>query len=230
MTIGIISDIEGNDRMLDVVLDKLAGCCEIINLGDSVGTCGDSNQVIARLEACCIRTVLGNHDLEILENRTVAADRTMAEQLADGHDAFESEVDLTARSRDYLQRSEHAFQNIYSGRRVTFQHALLGYLDGQLYFDYVTRLNAQTLITEINTDIAFVGHSHVPVIMELNDDDVKAFRITDTVVDLPFHRRRRYVVNPGSIGAPRSLRGQDVASYAIMDTERMTLTIEVHRG
>ena len=46
MKVGIISDIEGNHQRLERVLDELSreACDSIVNLGDSVGQKGDSDE------------------------------------------------------------------------------------------------------------------------------------------------------------------------------------------
>ena len=103
MKIGIISDIEGNDRQLSAVLAALSDCGHIFNLGDSIGDKGDSDRVIALLNRKRIRSVAGNHDLEVVLNQSVTADRYMAETLRSSSELYHPKVRLDDHKGHHLQ-------------------------------------------------------------------------------------------------------------------------------
>jgi len=68
-------------------------------------------------------------------------------------------------------------------------------------------------------DVLFIGHSHIPVIFENNQDKVGI--ITDYEVKLDLNAK--YIINPGSIGQPRDFDPR--ASFAIFDSEERYLKI-----
>lgn len=67
-------------------------------------------------------------------------------------------------------------------------------------------------------DVIFYGHTHVPLLagMDSNDqlENIKIIPFNEYFLD----ENRRWLVNPGSIGAPSDLDGR--ASYAILDVKK----------
>ena len=64
MRVGIISDIHGNLQALDVVLEDIGrrGLDAVYCLGDLVGYAPFPNQVIKRIRAAEMPTIMGNYD------------------------------------------------------------------------------------------------------------------------------------------------------------------------
>ena len=64
MRVGIVSDIHGNLQALDVVLEDIGrrGLDAVYCLGDLVGYAPFSNEVIERIRAAEIPTIMGNYD------------------------------------------------------------------------------------------------------------------------------------------------------------------------
>ncbi len=67
--------------------------------------------------------------------------------------------------------------------------------------------------------ICFVGHSHRPVIIIHQENDILLREEKTSIED-----NRRYIINVGSVGQPRD--GNPDASYAIYDTEKSVLEIK----
>jgi diadenosine tetraphosphatase ApaH/serine/threonine PP2A family protein phosphatase len=84
----------------------------------------------------------------------------------------------------------------------------------------VDTASAQQMFLGYDFDLALVGHSHLPLVLEWREADerVHALRSEEGV---PLHLGgRRLILNPGSVGQPRD--GNPKASYALMDTDAMT--------
>ena len=225
MKIGIISDIEGNDRHLSAVLDCLSDCGHIFNLGDSVGDKGDSDRVITMLNRKRIRSVAGNHDLEVVLSKSVGADRYIAETLQSSSELYHPKVRLNADSMAFIKALKLTLKARYKRKLIAFCHSIYGRLADDLYFEYVNAENACDLLTSAGGDMVFVGHSHRPSIVVVKKTGNASIVKLKNRISLSMDDRYKYIVNPGSIGAPR-LKGLKY-SYATLDLENYTLSVEL---
>ena len=72
-----------------------------------------------------------------------------------------------------------------------------------------------------DTAYCFVGHTHIPVIFEMTEDDSNYhLEILNPIG--PVNLRKRSIANPGSVGQPRDRDPR--AAYAIYDTETQLWT------
>lgn len=225
MKIGIISDIEGHDGNLSAVLTALAGCRYIFNLGDSIGGRGDSDRVVALLSRADILSVAGNHDLEVLLKKSVPADRQLAQMLRSSDTLYHPKVHLNDESLTFIKKLKMIVKTHFRQKTMALCHSLYGRLDGDLYFDPVNEENAHELIAATRSAITFVGHSHRPsIVVVQNSTNAKMVTVTQSI-SIALDARYTYIVNPGSVGAPR-LKGIK-SSYAVFDPENSTLSMEV---
>lgn len=67
------------------------------------------------------------------------------------------------------------------------------------------------------TPVTLVGHTHVPAVYEIEDEQVRVKEPPQVKLD----PNCKYVINPGSVGQPRD--GNPKASYALLDTDKDTL-------
>ena len=98
----------------------------------------------------------------------------------------------------------------------------LDVVHGTLYapelFDYLqTSYDAYLSMERMRAPICFVGHSHVPVALVL--DEIISYNL-DPVVTVP--PGGKVIVNVGSVGQPRDRDPR--ASFVIYDSERQTAT------
>jgi predicted phosphodiesterase len=230
MKIGIISDIEGNHRKLARVLKELRDCGLIVCLGDSVGDKGDSNEVIELLNASRIKSILGNHDLEIVLGRDIAASEYMARFLKESPGTFHTDILLSDENMDFLKGLKYVLKVRHEGRQYGFYHSLHGRVDDEIYFEYVDEGNAHALFETSESLVTFIGHKHIPALfLKDGNGPIRSARFGSSKT-FPIEMDRQYIVNVGSIGAPRD---KGVAySYAILDIEnkQLTLAIEPEKG
>jgi len=204
---GIIGDIHSNLTALEVVLDELheAGVDDILCLGDVVGYAAHPSEClqIVREEATAI--VAGNHDWAAagkVDTSCFNADardsaKWTSNHLSDEQLYFLANLPLTTTVDD-----------------ITLAHSTLYSPE---YFDYVqTKHQARMCFERQQTSVAFVGHSHVPVIF-VDDEPVKYFlRPQYTVPD-----DGRALINVGSVGQPRDMDPR--AAYGLYDSESRTV-------
>lgn len=211
MLYGVIADIHGNLPALEVVLEELdsAGIDRLLCAGDVVGYAAHPSECIQTVQERTDAMVAGNHDW------AVAGRMETSYFNADARDAVEWTVDhVSEEERSWLadlplvERSDD----------ITLVHSTLYYPE---YFDYIQTLyQAELCFSRMESSIAFVGHSHVPVIF-LDGRPVEYF--------LPnrfeMAEGDRVIVNVGSVGQPRD--SDPRASYVLYDSDAGQ--VEMHR-
>jgi diadenosine tetraphosphatase ApaH/serine/threonine PP2A family protein phosphatase len=66
-------------------------------------------------------------------------------------------------------------------------------------------------------DLVLVGHSHIPIALQLSNGDTLAGGLARGGSDLELNEGR-WLLNPGSVGQPRD--GDPRAAYLLLDLER----------
>jgi diadenosine tetraphosphatase ApaH/serine/threonine PP2A family protein phosphatase len=207
----LISDVHANLVALDAVLADCSAYDAIWNLGDTVGYGPKPRECIDRMVDHFANPVLvGNHDLacigevDITEFNPVAqvASRWTSLQLGMDHRAYLGDLPAMTESLTYTLAHGSPRSPIW---------------------EYITNSQIATDNFEaFETNVCFVGHTHVAMYAVLHEDatlaEIHPLRAGDTI-DLS---SSRYILNPGSVGQPRD---RDVrAAYAILDTDRGTVT------
>jgi len=218
MKIGVISDIEGNHKRLEQVLRSLANCDSVINLGDSIGNKGDSNRVITLLNQRNIKSILGNHDLEVILQKSVPASKVNAELFYGSKQLYHPETNLSDDCKIFVKslRMNHTLNT----RNITFgfYHSFCGRYGGEIYFDYIDKTNALFFIDLIKVDVVFVGHKHISELIVIDSDNaIKSVGINKSA-SFKLDKTKRCVINVGSIGASRAKEVE--FSYSILDLEK----------
>jgi diadenosine tetraphosphatase ApaH/serine/threonine PP2A family protein phosphatase len=207
LRIALISDIHANLHALEAVLAALDDEQHdtVWNLGDTVGYGPRPNECCASAQATAELSLVGNHDLVALGAGDVDVSDFNPEAAAAArwtHDA------LTAESRAFLEMlgpsAERAGVDLYHGspRDPVWEYVLT-----------VEAALAAFRLTEAS--VVVVGHSHVPLALELLGGEVGGgLAPADTEVDLSFGR---WLLNPGSVGQPRD--GDPRAAFCLLDLE-----------
>lgn len=196
MRIAILSDIHSNLEALRRALEGIesAGVDAIYCLGDVVGYNADPAACVALVREHCTGVVCGNHDAAVAREESIDALPT------DGQDA-------ARHNRQCLSDDQLAYlatlPDTLTSENCTFVHAtpdvprawkrLTTYPDAQAQFDH------------FDTEICFIGHTHVPAVM------------SDSLGVLQVRRGHRYLVNVGSVGQPRDQNSK--LSFGLFDTE-----------
>jgi predicted phosphodiesterase len=209
MRIAVLSDVHANREALREVERTLRDLAvdTILYLGDAVGYNADPDYCVRRLAELTEAVVRGNHD------KTVADPRDL--------DWF-NEVARAAIlwTRDALSANSLRILDAFpEGPRVVQDRYLLCHgspMDEDLYItrraDVDRSFNYLSDSTE-GIKICFFGHTHVPLIVE---EDGQALTPPERFSLDP---RRRYLINPGSVGQPRDR--VPLASFGVIDEEAM---------
>ncbi len=208
----IISDIHANTIALSSVLADAADCGagSVICLGDIVGYGPEPEKAVEAVRRCAAATVAGNHD-DAVSGRLNPAD------------FIDLAADAVARHREALSRESREWLGelpyVFEGDSFACAH---GDFTSPETFEYVTdREQASANFAARGEQLMFVGHSHVPGIF-VTGASGKAHQLAPT--DFTLEDSKRYIVNPGSVGYPRTEGGRCESTYVLYDDAERTVT------
>ena len=212
MIYAVISDIHGNLEALQTVLKYIKSyekkIDKIICLGDIVGYGADPNECIRITREVSDVILAGNHDFAV-------CGQTSIENFNDYAQA------AVLWSRKVLNDEEI---NFLKGLPLKYREKGIDFVHSSLHQPESWRYLSGTFDTKIDFQIMeqkvlFVGHTHVPVIFENSETEIK--RLKDTEFSL--NPAKKYIVNPGGVGQPRDRDPR--ASFAFFDSEKKFVEI-----
>jgi predicted phosphodiesterase len=211
MRSAIVADIHSNLAALTAVLDDIerrGGVEEVWCLGDIVGYGPDPHQCIELLRQHNHVCVAGNHDwaaIGKIDTSTfnpdaAAASHWTVQQLSPEDVRYLESLALV------IERGD--FTLVHGSPRDPIWEYLLSTSD------------ARQNLANFETQVCFIGHSHVPLVFECGRDAciLSEFQ-PDGMLALA---RNRLIINPGGVGQPRD--GDPRASYAIYDGDARLVT------
>ena len=207
MRCAILADIHSNLEALKAVLrdvDRNGGAEEIWCLGDVVGYGPNPRECIDLLRQYQHLCVAGNHDWAAIGKmdtshfnpEAAAACQWTAAQLTTGDIDYLSNLSLTLKVND--------FTLVHGSPREPIWEYLLTPEAALVNFDHFA------------TKFCLIGHSHSPLLFELENDDCRLLPLPGRI--LLGEHDKRLIVNCGSVGQPRD--GDPRASYAMLETAR----------
>jgi predicted phosphodiesterase len=212
MRLAFISDIHANLEALQSVLADIDknSVDEIYCLGDVVGYGANPNECVEIVSKRCKSVLLGNHD--------AVATGLLTTQHFNIHARIAIEwtaEKLTAPNRHFL-----AAQPVSkSTDTLTMVHAT-PYEPGMWY--YITSLEEAAFNFQFfDTRICLVGHTHIPMIIALNDEEVYVHQ--EKQITFKGRDNLRLLINIGSVGQPRDRN--PASSYGILDTDEEKFTL-----
>ncbi len=199
MRVAIISDIHANLAAFEAVLKKIetSGVDAVYCLGDTVGYGPYPDACVNLVRERCAVTLKGNHDSGLL-SETPLEDFNMYGMKA----ILWSRKEVSAGNQAFLR--DLPFTAVQEG--CTFAHASPLQPDAWRYV--MTLRAAQDNFTAFTTDVCFIGHTHVPVIIG-EDGSINRMK-----------NKGRYIINVGSVGQPRDHNPD--AAFGIYDTTTTT--------
>jgi diadenosine tetraphosphatase ApaH/serine/threonine PP2A family protein phosphatase len=204
----IISDIHANLAALEAVLDDAPPFDEVWCLGDLVGYGPEPNECIQRVRALPHTSLAGNHDWAALGKLDLNSFNAIARAANEW-----TQQQLTASSRAYLMGLSPSLQR----GDFTLAHAS----PREPVWEYIMAAStAYQNFEHFSTSFCLVGHTHVPVVFELDEEDDRCRALLPPLLEPLKLGERRAIINPGSVGQPRD--GDPRAAYAILDTDEMT--------
>ncbi len=214
MRILVVSDIHANIVALETVLAAAGSYDALWCLGDTIGYGPAPNECVAAMLARADVAISGNHDLACLGKVDLSdfnpdarkANIWNGKQLTPEHHAWLDR--LTA-----MRRVDDRFTIAHGSPREPIWEYLL--MPEQAVANFPL----------FNTQVCFIGHSHVQLGFRLSGDGYCERFLPDNGRILNLNTDARFFINPGSVGQPRD---QDPrAAYLILDTD--AATIRFHR-
>jgi putative phosphoesterase len=199
MKIGLLSDIHGNLPALEACLHTLQmdNADNLICLGDTVGYGPFPNECLDILRNHAIPSVLGNHDAAVLGNLPLKFFREPNASLLKW-----TMKNLNSENGQYLSEQPLIMENDnwIAAHSSPVKPAEWQYLR--------SAIACRSILEEIDQDICFVGHTHIPGVVS---NEIGIFSL---------QRGYKYVINPGSVGQSRD---EDYrASCGIFDMDTFT--------
>ena len=190
--IGVIGDIHANLPALEAVLSdaRARGVSALWDVGDAVGYGAFPDEVVSRLRAEGVVSIVGNYDQRVLEcaGGTAHVPRQIQKRLA----LQWACARLSARNRGYLRTLLPELRMEVEGRRVLMVHGSPSSPKEHLSPD-TPRERLRELAAAAGAEVVLCGHSH-----------------------RPFARKEggTWFINPGSVGRPDD--GDPRASYCVL--------------
>lgn len=210
--IGIISDIHGNLEALEAVLEAIESesCDYIVHLGDLVGYNANPRECLQLLQHRHIISILGNHDLAILEPRTAESFNVLAYQ-------------AIRYSREQLSPNDRRFLQNLPKIEVLWDRFLLCHGTPEDIETYILNIFQAKRIFNLlrkyyeGVRVCFFGHTHVQKLW-VSDQRGKVLAPHFSSDTITLDPENFYLINPGSVGQPRQQDNR--ARYLLFDTDR----------
>ncbi len=217
MKIGLISDIHGNLEALEAVLKYLSTkekVDKIIVLGDIVGYMANPNECVRLIKNYdCIQ---GNHDCTVVYEEDLDWFNPVAKEAL-----IWTINELTDKNKDILRSLP--LTKIYKEEDFTITHGTLNKPEEFLYLDGT--FEAQRSFELMETQLLFIGHTHVPkyFILHRNDssENIEMISEINYKQEVQLQENKKYIFNIGSVGQPRDYNYK--SCFVIYDTDMKTV-------
>ncbi len=146
MDIGVLSDIHGDLRALELVLDRLANVHQVDHIlcaGDLVGRGPEQNRVVEIIRERNIPSVRGNHD--------------------------EWFYGISDDNSQYLKSLPLDYRENYDGINIFMCHGKPGSNMWGLYHDHISRTLLSMMLNSLQSSVLITGHTHVPMYIQINE-------------------------------------------------------------
>lgn len=203
MKILVFSDIHANKTALKAILDEADNVDGYWCLGDIVGYGPDPNECVDIIkELPNLKCVLGNHDAGALEKIDI--------------EVFNQEARISSIwTKSSLSDENKSYLRTLPEYCITENVMLVHGSPRNHVWEYIfDKTIAEINFPYIETQLCFVGHTHIPSCY-FNINNTVSWQILrdNDLIDL---KDIRAIINPGSVGQPRDRDAR--ASYAIYDT------------
>ena len=213
MRIAVISDIHGNmDAFQEVLADiEAMGIGTIFSLGDNIGYGAESDRVLACIQDMKIPSVLGNHELGLVQPRYLEWFNPQARK------SLVKTIDML---------SDRSIRYIYTLKRYLV-HGDSRFVHGfppkspTLYQFQIRDDRVRQIMAELPQSICFTGHTHLLDLLTYDGKAVYRRGLGEGKEQLV--PANRHIVNCGAVGQPRD--GNNRAKYVIWDSDLNLLEV-----
>jgi len=213
MKLAIISDIHANFEAFQEVLTDIAAqeLDQILCLGDNIGYGPEPEAVVSLLRGREIPSTMGNHEAAIVDPGCTAWFNPSA-------------VEALTRTKELISPETGSFIETLPVNRIYRNILCVHGCPPDDVFLYLFELDSRQLarlLSSMDQEICFVGHTHYLELVSLEGDRIARRSLEAGVQHLA--ASAKYIVNVGSVGQPRD--GNNNAKYVIWDTETRNLDV-----
>ncbi len=208
MIITIVSDIHANLPALKTAVNNLGTCDKIASLGDIIGYGPNPVECIDWVKKNTDISIKGNHDSALCNDSDLNKFNEYAREAI-----YISKKIIPELQYDYICKLPltDKIDDILFVHASPYAPESWGYIMSKAQMYYILK--------EQKHKVTFIGHSHVPFIAELKDDDMRMLG-----GKMEMKPGAKYLVNVGSVGQPRD--GDNRLSYAVFDTDKASIEIK----
>ncbi len=213
MKVAVLADIHGNLEALEAVSADLAQqrVDKVVCLGDNIGYGPDPEEVVRRIRHLGYTSILGNHELALLDIRA----RKWMNFQAQENNSDTAEM-LSAENLAYCCTLP---------KHLAFNHAYFVHGFPPIsVFRYLNRQSDTTLLKLLATaswSLLFLGHTHrLQLVCEEHGALVRRALGRERIALDP---GKKYIVNAGSVGQPRD--GDNRAKYLLWDASAAEIEV-----
>ena len=211
MRLALISDIHGNMEALGQAFADIGRCGVDITacLGDIIGYGPEPNEAIASVRERSISTVIGNHELAVIEPGQRHGFNPYARA------SLEKTIGLlTPSSRRFMR-------GLKSSLVIDDCRLVHGFPPDSplIYASHTSDRQQRDAFGQLQETICFVGHTHLLEIIGFDGRRITRSPLPEGIA--PLSRKEQYIIAAGSIGQPRD--GNNRAKYLIWDSCRHTV-------
>lgn len=214
MKIAILSDIHANLEAFNEVLADIAksNVDSSICLGDMIGYGPDPEAVVTKIRSLEIPTIMGNHELAIVDPRYLEWFNPLARE------SIQKTVPMLSRAsvefitglQRYTVRNEARFVHGFPPDSVI------------TYLFQIEEPAFCNIFEKMEQSLCFVGHTHKMEIVSFGGGVVMRGPLKKGKIALS--TAKKHIINVGSVGQPRD--GNNNAKYVIWDTMDQTIEIK----
>jgi len=206
MRVAVISDIHGNLEAFKQVLIDIgkSNIDNTICLGDNIGYGPEPEQVIDMIKDRNIPTVMGNHELAVIDRNYLSLFNPLARKslLRTIELISEEAINFISGLEPFLVRHECRFVHGFPPDSAA------------MYLFQVSEDELLLTFKQMKERICFLGHTHRLEIIDFNGHIITRKPLSKKIISLD--RDHQYIINIGSVGQPRD--GDNCAKYVIWDT------------
>lgn len=214
MRVAVISDIHGNLEAFEQVLIDIgrSNIDSTVCLGDNIGYGPEPEQVVSMIKAHNIPSVIGNHELALIEPSYLSLFNPLARRslLKTMELLSEETIHFISGLEPFLIRYECRFVHGFPPDSAT------------MYLFQISEDELLFMFKQMKEKICFLGHTHRLGIIDFNGQMVSRVSLTNNIISL--NRNHKYIVNTGSVGQPRD--GDNCAKYVIWDSSKYNIEIK----
>lgn len=212
MRIAFFSDIHANLPALEAVIAdaKARGVTHVVCLGDIVGYGPQPVETLECVRRVASATLMGNHDAAACGLLNPALFNNFAKETA-----ARAALALNQEEKNWLKDLPYVLE----GNGFACAHG--GFVDPESFCYLETKQDALHCFTVMpNFPLLVVGHTHIPCLFVQDAPNQPIRKLPPT--DMTLRPGMRMIVNPGSVGFPRT--DTLSADYAVYDTQTHRVT------